>query len=181
MSAQLSSFVALLRRYPLSASCVILTLVLGVTAWFLHGQIGDLEVVHRERTKEGEAMLALLVGGSTQRQELAAVREAARRIEDNLVIESNLAENAWYFYRIEEQSKVRLSELHPLNSPTSDNSPFFKRIPYTLRVTGDYEKTAAFLLALESGPRLINIINFNFSRGASGLTLDMSIELLGKK
>lgn len=181
MNAAFANLVALARRYPQSAVCALITVVLGIASWFLWQQDQELSTVYLDRSKEGEAMLQVRVGGLTQRQELEAVREATRRIEDNLVIESNLAENAWYFYRIEEQTKARLTELHPINAPTTDASPNFKSIPYTIRVAGTYEQTAAFLLALETGERLVNIKSFNFARAANGMALDLSIEVLGKK
>ena len=184
MTARLEPLLALLRRYPFSAACLCLTLLFGGAAWYFSDHNDELETVRAARAKEGEAMLALLVGGSTQRQELAAVRAAARRIEENLVIETNLAENAFYFYKFEEQTKVRLPELHPLTSPTTDASQLYRRVPYTLRVAGTYEQVAAFLFALETGPRLANITAFGFSRreaGGTAITLDLSLELLGKK
>jgi hypothetical protein len=171
----------LFRRFPFSAACVVVTLLSALAAWYLSGENENLEIVRRDRAKEGEATLSLLVGGSTQRQELDFVRGIARRIEDNLVIESNLAENAFYFYKFEEQTRVRLPELHPLNSPGTDPSPLFRRVPYTLRVSGTYEQVAAFLFALETGPRLANITSFNFGRRPEGISLDLSVELLGKK
>jgi len=184
MSPRAEQAVSLLRRYPYCAACVVVTLLLAVAAWVVAGQNEELEIVRQDRAKEGEAMFALLVGGSTQREELAAVREAARRIEENLVIESNLAENAFYFYKFEEQTKARLPELHPLSSPTTDASPLYRRVPYTLRVSGTYEQVAAFLFAIETGPRLASITAFGFSRrdaGGTGIMLDLSLELLGKK
>lgn len=184
MTARLEPLLALLRRYPFSAACLSLTLLFGAAAWYFSNHNDELEIVRADRAKEGEAMLTLLVGGSTQRQELAAVREAARRIEENLVIETNLAENAFYFYKFEEQTKARLPELHPLTSPTTDASPLYRRVPYTLRVAGTYEQVASFLFALETGPRLANITAFGFSRreaGGTAITLDLSLELLGKK
>ncbi len=140
----------LVRRYPFAVGCAVVTLLSVLAAWYFSGQNEDLESVRRDRAKEGEATHSLLVGGSTQRQELDFVRGIARRIEDNLVVESNLAENAFYFYKFEEQSKVRLPELHPFNSPNTDPSPLFRRVPYTLRVHGTYEQVAAFLFALET-------------------------------
>lgn len=184
MSPAVNNLMQMLRRYPHSAVCLLLTIVLGLGAFYLHSQIADLETTQRERAKEGEAMLDLLVGGSTQRQELAAVHEVARRIEDNLVVEDALAENLWYFYKLEEQTKARLPELHQLSSPPGDTSTLYKRIPYTLRATGSFEQVAAFLLALETGPRLVNIVSFNCARtgaGGAGLALDLGIEVLGKK
>jgi Tfp pilus assembly protein PilO len=181
MIAPGSNFSQLMRRYPLCAICAALTILAGGAAYYLRGQNAELEVMQKDRTKEGEAMLDLLVGGSTQRQELALVQEVAKRIEDNLVMEDNLAENLGYFYKLEEQTRVRLAELNPLSSPPGDTAPLFKRIPYTLRATGTYEQVAAFLQALETGPRLINITGFTYSRTATGLSLDLSLELLGKK
>ncbi len=184
MNAFFANLPGLVRRYPQSAICLLLTIVLSGTAGILQGQIGELDVIQRERAREGEAMLELLVGGSTQRQELAAVHEVSRRIDDNLVVEDNLAENLWYFYKLEEQTRARLPELHQLSSPAGDKSTLYKRIPCTLRATGSFEQVAAFLLALETGPRLVNITAFSCARtgtGGSGLALDLSIELLGKK
>lgn len=184
MNPWLAQFSALIRRQSCGAACTVLTLLLAGAAWFLIGQNEDLERVRVDRAREGEAMLALLVGGSTQRQELAAAREAARRIEDNLVVETNLAENAFYFYKFEEQTKARLPELHPLTSPASDTSVLYRRVPYTLRIAGTYEQVWSFLYAIETGPRLANITAFGFSRrdaDGTGITLDLSLELLGKK
>jgi len=184
MNPQLAAFLALLRRFPLASACVLVLILSGVSAWFLWQDIDAQEVAREDRAKEGEAMLDLLVGGSTQRQELAAAREAARRIEDNLVVESNLAENKGYFYKFEDQTKSHLVELHPQASPAAGETALFKRVPYTLRVTGTYEQVAAFLLALETGPRFASITAFTFSnRGleGSGLSLDLTLDLLGKK
>jgi Tfp pilus assembly protein PilO len=178
---QFSDLTSVLRRYPYSTICAVLTIGFGVLAWVFRHQISDLEVVQQERAKEGEAMLTLLVGGSTQRQELEVVHEVARRIEDNLVVEENLAENYWYFYKLEEQTKARLS-VHQVSSPPGNTSTMYKRVPYTVQVAGTFEQVAAFLLGLETGPRLVNITGFSCSRtSATGLALDLSLELLGKK
>ena len=184
MNSRFEPFVALLRRYPFSAACCVIVLLLGGAAWFVAEQNAELELVRANRAKEGEEVLALLVGGSTQRQELEAVREATRRIEDNLVIENNLAENAFYFYKFEEQTKAQLPELHPLSSPAADTSALYRRVPYTLRVAGTYEQVLSFLFAVETGPRLASITAFGMSRremGGNAVMLDLSLDLLGKK
>ena len=185
MNPQLAAFLALLRRYPFAATCLLLVIGSGVGAYFLSDDIDVQEAARIDRAKEGEAMLDLLVGGSTQRTELAAVREATRRIDDNLIIEANLADNNWYFYKFEEQTKARLLELHPQSSPTMDGTTLYRRVPYSLRISGSYEQVAAYLLALETGPRLANITSFGYSRrdkdSPGGIVLEMTLELLGKK
>lgn len=183
MSSPLSNLVVLIRRFPYCTVCLLLTVIFGAASWYLRGHVQELEQTHTERAREGEAMLALLVTGSTQRQELALVHDTTRRIEDNLVIEANLAENLWYFYKLEEQTKARLPELHQLNSPSTDSSPLFRRVPYTLRIVGTFDQVSAFLLGLETGPRLIKITSFGFARqtGGSGIALDLNLDMLGKK
>ncbi len=184
MNAQLTAFLALLRRFPFAAACVLVTLLCGVGAYFLWDDIQVQEAARLDRQKEGEATLELLVGGSTQRQELAAVRDAARRIEDNLVRENDLADNQWYFYKFEEQTKSHLLELHPQSSPPANDTTMFKRVPYSLRLTGTFEQVAAYLLAIETGPRLANITSFALSRrdrDTNALSLELNLELLGKK
>lgn len=189
MSVSGTHVLDLVRRYPYCVACVAVTLACAAGIWYLRGQNEAIHTVALEKQREGEKMLALLVTGSTQRQELEFVREATRRIEENLLIETNLAENLWYFYKLEEQTRVRLPELHQLSSPPGDRQPLFKRIPYSLRVVGTHDQVAAFLQALETGPRLVNITAFTLVRRgaevgnapAGSLSLDLNIELLGKR
>lgn len=184
MSGMLAKLMEFVRRWPYSVVCAVLTLGLGAGAIYLHLEIRNLETSLRSKSEEGEAMLAKLVGGSTLRQELNDIRMITRRMEENLVVETNLAENLWYFYKLEEQTKAQLPELHQVSSPSSDKSPQFRRVPYGLRVIGTYEQVAGFVLALETGPRLVKITTFAISRtdpsGAS-VSMDLNVELLGKR
>ncbi len=184
MNAQLAAFLAFLRRFPFASVCVLLTVVFGVGAWFLSQDVDEQELARQDRAKEGDAMLELLVGGTAQRQELAIVQEAARRIDENLIIETNQADNNWYFYKFEDMTKARLMEINQQSASGNDNSSLFKRIPWTLRVVGTYEQVTSYLLALETGPRLANVTAFSLSRNSatSGtLSLELNLELLGKK
>jgi Tfp pilus assembly protein PilO len=184
MNSLLAKLLDFIRRWPYSVSCGLLTLLLVGGVVYLHFEIDRLESSLKSKSKEGEEMLDKLVSSSTLRQELTDIRQVTRRIEENLVVETNLAENLWYFYKLEDQTKAQLPELHQVSSPAADKSPHFRRVPYGLRVIGTYEHVAAFLLALETGPRLVKITTFSISRtdpsGAS-ISLDLNVELLGKR
>lgn len=184
MSGVLAKLLEFVRRWPYSVACGLLTVLLAGGAVYLHLEVNQLEARLRSKSEEGESMLAKLVGGSTLRQELTDIRLITRRIEENLVVETNLAANLWYFYKLEDQTKAQLPELHQVSSPVSDKSPHFRRVPYGLRVTGTFEHVHAFLLALETGPRLAKVTTFSISRtdpsGAS-VSLDLNVELLGKR
>ena len=180
--ANLGNFV---RRWPYSVTCAVIALLAaGGSAYWQFFKVKQLEESLTRRSEEYVVMFTKQVGGKKLEQELADLRVRTKQIEDNLVVESNLAVNLWYFYNLEEQSKAQLPELHQVSSPASDKSAYFRRVPYGLRVLGTYEQVAAFLFSLETGPRLVKITSFNLARAdAAGqtVTLDLNVELLGKK
>jgi Tfp pilus assembly protein PilO len=180
----LDQFVPLLRRHTFCAVSTGVSLVLVVVIGLLGQWTVHLETEYRERAQTGEAMLSFLVTGPEIRRELAYAREAVRRIEENLVVETNLAENVWYFYKLEEQTKARLSDLRQLSSTPIESKLPYRPIPYRLRLTGTYEQVAGFLGRLETGPRLALISAFSFRRrdtGGPAVVLELEVELLGKR
>jgi Tfp pilus assembly protein PilO len=182
--ADFMDWIAVVRRHPLSALCASVCILCGILSWAIHANMKWLELEHKQLSQDGDLMVGTLITGPSIRVELASAREITRRIDDNLVVEDNLAENLWYFYKIEQQTKARLPELHQLGALVPDSKSLYKRIPYTLRVTGTYEQTAAFLYAIETGPRLANITSVNFRRrdpGSVSFILDIDLELLGRK
>lgn len=185
MSGLLARILTGIRRWPYSVTCGVLTLLLTVlAAWYLPRLTRGLKTALRDQERDEATMSAKKKSGSLLRQELAGVRAITRRIDENLVVESNLAENLWYFYKIEEQTKAQLPELHQVSAPAADKSTLYRRVGYSLRVVGSYDQVAAFLLAIETGPRLLRITGFNLGRtdpAGRAVSLDLNVELLGKK
>lgn len=175
---------ALLRRNIFCTFCILLSLVLVAGLWVLQLDVHSWEILNRERSQEGNAMDSTLVTGPLIKQELARAQEIVQHIESNLVIDKNLAENLWYFYKIHPDSKDILTNLRALNAdPASDDSDY-KLLPFSLQLTGTYEQVAGYLLHLEIGPRLVLIRSFNFRRQGTGspiLILNLEIKVLGKK
>ena len=185
MSGLFAAILQLARRWPYCAACAILTVVFGLGVLFLlYSELPNKRASAHVSAEDREAAVTKRNVGPRLKQELAEVQAITRQIEANLVVETNLAENLWYFYNLEEQTKVRLPELHPVNSPATDKSTYYRRVPYGLRVLGSYDQVAAFLLALETGPRLVKITTFNFARadpGGQTVVLELNVELLGKR
>ena len=182
--ADFMQWLSVARRHPLSALCAGICVVCGLLCWYIYTNMKWLDLEHKQVTQDTELAITSMISGPSVKQELAASREVTRRIEDNLVVEDNLAENLWYFYKIEQQTKAHLVELRPMNSVISDSKAFYKRIPFSMRLTGTYEQTAAFLYAIETGPRLANITTLSFRRvepESLNVLMDLDVELLGKK
>jgi hypothetical protein len=177
-------WIATLRRHPLSALCGSICVLCMICCWFIYGNMKWLEIEHKQVLQDGDLDLASMISGPSVRQERMAALEVTHRIEDNLVIEDNLAENLWYFYKIEQQTKAHIAELRPLNSLISDSKAYYRLVPFSVRVTGTYEQTGGFLYAIETGPRLSYITSLSYRRADPGSTqviLEFNVELLGKK
>jgi len=182
--ADLMQWLAVARRHPLSVVCAGIILVCALACWFLFNDMKWAELEHKQVNQDNELAIASKISGPLVKQELTASKEVTRRIEDNLVVEENMAENLWYFYKIESQTKVHIAELRTPNSVISDSKALYKRIPFSIRATGTYEQTAAFLNAIETGPRLANITSFIYRRAEPNtvnVLLDVDVELLGKR
>ncbi len=174
----------LVSRNLFSAVCCFLSLFLAAAIWALQMDVHSLEIVNREGSQEFAAMLATLTTGPVVRQELARAQDIVQRIEGNLVVEKNLAENLWYFYKIDPESKDILTSLRPLNPEPAPEDFEYKLVPFSLQLTGTYEQVATYLLHVETGPRLALIKSFSFRRqtqGSDSLTLNLEVRLLGRR
>jgi Pilus assembly protein, PilO len=182
--ADFMQWIATARRHPVSTLCGTICLICVGVCWLVYGDLKWLDLEHKQALQDADLQMATMISGPSVRQERLAALEVTRRIEDNLVVEDNLAENLWYFYKIEQQTKAHIAELRPTNSVLSNTRSLYRRIPFTIRVTGSYEQTAAFLYAIETGPRLSYFTSLSFRRSdpdSTSMILEMSVELLGKR
>jgi Tfp pilus assembly protein PilO len=171
-------------RYPFCAICLILSILLAGASQWLRLDLRDLETRQQKRAREGDVMLKSIARGSQLRTELAVARAATQRITENLVVEKNIPENFWYFYKIERDTQVKLIELQqrPASLQDADTSATYKRVPYSLRLTGSYRSVIAYLQRLENGSHFGRITSFQLQRQdptTSNVVLQINLELLG--
>lgn len=172
-----------LKRYFFSTVCTGLSVLLLIIAVVLWLDQRNLTQRLQTRTAQGEAVLAALAIGPTLRESLTSVRATVARINNHLVHEPNLAENLWYFYNLEESTRVRLRDLNQLTSQPVSSGATYKLVPYTLRVTGSFPQIISFLQSLEAGPKLANIRSFSLNRLDSegvNIALQVDVALLAK-
>lgn len=168
MAATVNPVALFVRRNAFAVACVGLSVILGGISLFLLQRRGELESRLQQRTLEGEEMLALIGSGPRLREQNAIAKEAVDRIESQLVVEANLAENMGVFYEIEEATGSRLSELRQLNAPAPEEDAPYKNVPYSLQLDGSFEQVASYLYRLETGPRLAKLVSFTLQRREGG-------------
>lgn len=172
-----------LKRQLFGAVClglVILSFACAALVWL---DQRNLSLRLQTRIVQGEAALATLAASPALRETLSEVRRATARIDQSLVVETNLAENLWYFYNLEEQTRVKLRDMNQLSTPRSAGETDFKLIPYTLRVNGSFPQVLNFLQQVENGPRLAKIRSFSLNRlgqEPGDVTLQLELSLLGQ-
>jgi Tfp pilus assembly protein PilO len=183
MIRHLSELVALAKRYPFRGFCLALSTILLDTSVILWIHLRTLTALQHKKQTEGEAVTATLISGPQTRDELAYAKETTRRIASTLITEENLTDNVNYFYKLEEISKAHLDDLRPLNVPSSEAGTLYQRIPFSLKASGTFPEVAAFIQALETGPRLAAINSFSFRKRVGGplVVVDLNLDLLGKK
>lgn len=177
-------WIGVARRHPISTICAVICLLCLIACWFIHGNMVWLELEHKQVAQDSDLAQSSLLSGPSVKQERLAALAITRQIEDNLVVEDNLAENLQYFYKIEDRTKAHVMELRPLNSVTSNSRALYRRVPFSIRVSGTYEQAVGFLYAIETGPRLAAITNVSVRRRdptSSAVILDMNLEFLGRR
>jgi Tfp pilus assembly protein PilO len=182
MNLVLQQSLAFARRFPLLVSGLVCVVLFGLVNYFLWQQQVAATRQHDDFRRTGEAMLLSLTDQSRISAELAAVQDALKVIDQNLVVEADLANNNGYFYEIEDRSHVRLTQLNQLSAQPGTDDNAYKAVPFSLRVTGTYPQIVRFIRELETGPRLLRIKNYNFGRGdekSNALALSLTLEMLG--
>lgn len=177
-------WIAIARRHPLSVLCASVCVACVLFCWYINSNLKWLELEHKQLMQDADLAQSSLISGPSVKTERLAALAITRQIEENLVVEDNLAENLQYFYRIEDRSKAHVMELRPLVSSVTDSRSLYRRIPFSIKVTGNYDQVASFLYGIETGPRLANVTSAVVRRrdpSSSTLILDMNVELLGRK
>ena len=174
-----------LRRNLFAVSCALIILVLIGGGWWLWHDLGKQEETLHVRTLQGEVELEIIATSPLLREALHQTRTAVTRIESNLAVASNLADNLGYFYQLEEKTRARLRGLNQLTTsgPSEDDRAVYKPIPYTMEVSGSYAQVMDFLQSLESGPRLVKVRSFSFRRAEAStgnVVLQLDLLVLGK-
>src|SRR4051812_973846 len=89
------------KRSPFLIFCILTTVGLGVADYFLWARETEIVARHEEVRRSGENMFTALSSHSRLAGELNTIDDALKQIDDNLIVEGDLAENQGYFFQIE--------------------------------------------------------------------------------
>lgn len=176
----LQRLLALVRRYPLVTTCLVLIALLCTASYLLWRNQQKLTADHDNVRRNGEDMLLSLSGLPRVATEYATIKEATDFIGASLIKEGELAENLGYFYQLETVSHAHLTQLSQLTAQPAAPDAHFIAIPFAIRAAGSYRQVMRFLHELESGPRLCRVTSYTLGGdGDDHVQLELNVEMLG--
>lgn len=179
----LGNIIAAARRRPVVAVSLVLAVTLGITNTFLWRQRGDITQQNEIMRKKGASILEALMARQHVAADLAKLQGALEMIDRNVVVEEDMELNLGYFYKLEKRTKVRLRQLSQLSAPPPTEGRPFRTVPVSLRASGTYGQLMTFLRQIETGPRIVTVRAFCFSRddpASKLLSLDLTIDMLAR-
>jgi hypothetical protein len=178
-------FVVLAKKNPVSFGCAALSLALVAGLYFRSEAMPEAEAELTQKSASGERM-ALNIQYSAQLKEQAdAMAAATKEIDSRIIRTSQVTTNTQYFYKLEADTGVKISDLRQTTPAVVAKPPkgTFVPVAFSVTVQGTLSQLLEFLRQVENGAHYSRVLtatwNGNAANRNSPLTLGLSIELLG--
>lgn len=186
-----ADLLALLKKQPVGAACLLICLLCGVAYYFRGDEVEAARARCDEKTKEDQKTSANVRNAHDLAAQTAAMQAAAKQLESRMVRPGQLANNLQIFYRLESETGVKLLDARQLVPPPAKaGAPklLHTAVGFTVSMQGNYRQVLDFLGRLERGGSFAHFSAVSISKlnggeaGAVGpdqLSVNLSLELLG--
>lgn len=185
------------KNYVIAASGAVVILCLGVH-FVRNEQITRLIADYDDLNVRRSRILKNMKFGSDLETDLEALRTMKEDVESRLFLPADLASNQRYFYQVESQTGVAISNLQQIIKPLPigrDKKKArklaarakYQGIVYDMTISGSYTQILDFMREVEGGHAFTSVDGFSVVQGkAAGgrqdmVTMRLSVEVLGKK
>jgi hypothetical protein len=186
----------LAKKYPFTAICGSLALLLAIAYFYRQSALPEAESLLAQKTAESRRLKANITNSVQLKEHVAALEAGNAKVTQRLVRAGDLATNQQYFYKIESETGVKLTDLRPgasVGGAAGKATPakgLYSPVPYSCAVQGTYSQLLDFLQKIENGEHFQRILSANVSLNGSSpedavsadpiLTLVIAIEFLGQ-
>lgn len=186
--------IAAIKRNPISFACGVLTIAFAVTLYLRDEEIPGAEAELALRTADRDRISLNIKYSAQMTEQLESLSRSSKEIESRLIHPTQLGANTQYFYKLEKETGVKVTDLRQGAVPTSAPAPggavaarapklSYVSVPFSLSAQGTLPQLLNFLRQLESGSHYCRVMTASFSGNTATrspmLTLGLSIELLG--
>ena len=180
-----ADIIAMLKKQPIGVGCGVLCILIGVLIYLRTDKITENQALYEAKSAEATKILANVRNSDKLPEQVAEVQAMTKEMESRLVHAGQLAVNLQYFYKLEAENEVKLTDVRQSNPAKS--SKLYTGVPYNVSIQGSFKQVMAFLQRVENGRHFcrFNTAAFNKAGGAGDLTntamtLYLNIELLGQ-
>lgn len=180
---------ALIKKQPIAFACGVVCLLCAVAFYFRMDAIDEARASFDARDKESKAVAQNARHATGLAEQVAEMQAAGKQVESRLVRASELANNLQLFYRLENETGVKLVDVH--QNPLTAAKPgtpkaLFVPVSFSLTLQGTYTQAWSFLRRLETGPHFARFDRLSLSKvGGSKespsdqMNIVFTVEILG--
>jgi hypothetical protein len=180
-----ADLIAFIRKNLIAVICAVVSILIGFTLYYRIDALPDAEKVLSDKTKEGELIAANIEDSNQLREQHTAIVAANAIIDGRMIHVGQLAENLEYFYKLESDTKAKLTDLRPQPwTPPAKNAAKtnYTAVGFALTAQGDYPELMELLRKLETGEHYCRVISCDLKplgeiRGGP-LSMNLNVELM---
>ena len=179
--------IQLLSRHAISVCCGVLSLALILTVYLREDEIPEAEALLAKRSAERDQVALNIKNSAQLAEQNESLVTSLRQIESRLIRPTDLGTNTQFFYTLEQETGVKITDLRQGNvTPLAPGTPA-KLVPvgFSVGAQGTLPQILNFLRQLEGGRHYCRVLTASFvgnsaSRNAV-LTVALSVEILGQQ
>ena len=183
----LNSITARFRQYPTIFICGILSLMTLVAIFVRGAGLSEARTELEQAARDAARIDGNIKNAVDIEKHLTALKEVTEEAASRLIISAELARNLQYFYRLEAESRVRITDLNqrgPASIPEEGSQPTYLPVRYEIAVEGQYLELLEFLYRIESGRHFARFNQLEIVRAqrtdSSAMRLAINLEVLGR-
>jgi Tfp pilus assembly protein PilO len=184
-----AELIARLKKQPIGFACGLICLLCIGWLYYRGGESDKRQTEYETKSAEASKVSSNVSLSKNLPEQVAELQTVTKELEARLVKAGQLAVNYQYFYKLEAENEVKLLDLRQNPLPRNPKT-IYVGVPYNVNVQGTYKNVMTFLQRLEKGRHFCRINNAVFIKtgggtgplqnAASGITLNLTLELLGQ-
>ena len=173
-----AALLALIKKNPIITVCVVLTIALAATIYLRSDAIPDANNTLDQKSTEAQRYALNIANAVQLKDHLEALKAANKVVESRMVHASDIGINQQFFYKLESDSGVKLTDLR--QGRVMPTKTAYAPIEFNVSLQGDFPAVLKFLRELEDGAHYCRVVTASCAAGRSGpVSLTVTVELLG--
>lgn len=175
-----SELIGKVKKNPTVTICAVLAVALAVGIYLRLDAIPTANQKLDEASSQARRYALNISNASQLKEQLEALKEANKVIESRLLHPSDIGINQQYFYKLESDSGIKLTDLRQGGTGAAKGA--YVPITFNISLQGDFASDLKFLRALEDGTHYVRVLAASASGPRSGpVSVNLTLEILGRK